>query len=105
MKAFVFGLIIGVIIVPLAVYFWFGTGSAPVATAAPPMPFERMMAHRALNARISKEMPKSIPSPRMKLRIGLELRCIATIARCVIVFRMGRLARLLRGCFPSRHGC
>lgn len=63
MKAFIFGLIIGVISVPFALYAWFGTGSAPVATAAPPMPFERMMAHRALNARVSKEMPKSVPIP------------------------------------------
>jgi thiosulfate dehydrogenase len=62
-KAFIFGLILGVIAVPFIVYAWFGTGSAPVATSAPPMPFERMLAHRALNARISKEMPKSVPIP------------------------------------------
>ena len=61
MKTFVFGLIVGVILVPLCVYFYFVSGSAPVATSAPPMPMERMLAHKALNARIAKEMPASVP--------------------------------------------
>lgn len=61
MKTFIFGLIIGVIAVPFAVYAYFASGNAPVATSAPPMLFERMLANRALKARISKEMPKSVP--------------------------------------------
>ncbi len=61
MKAFIFGLILGVIAVPLAGYFYIVSGSAPVATSAAPMPFERMLAHRALDALIKKEMPKTIP--------------------------------------------
>jgi thiosulfate dehydrogenase len=61
MKAFVVGLIIGVAVVPLAVYFYFASGNAPVATSAPPMPFEKTLAHMALHARLEKEMPKSVP--------------------------------------------
>jgi thiosulfate dehydrogenase len=61
LKTFLIGLVIGVIAVPLCVYIYFVTGSAPVATAAPPLPFEKALAHGALNARIAKEMPKSIP--------------------------------------------
>lgn len=61
MKTFVFGLIVGVILVPVCGYFYFGSGAVPVATSAPPMPFEMMLAHRALDARISKEMPASVP--------------------------------------------
>jgi thiosulfate dehydrogenase len=61
LKAFIIGLIIGVIAVPMAVYFYFSTGSAPVATSAPPMPFEKMFAHMALDAKIKKEMPKTVP--------------------------------------------
>lgn len=61
MKAFIIGLILGVIAVPLAVYFYFATGMAPVATSAPPMPFEKMMARKALHAKIEKEMPKTVP--------------------------------------------
>ena len=61
MKTFLIGLIIGVIAVPLCVYIYFVTGSAPVATAAPAMMFEKTLAHAALSARIAKEMPKSVP--------------------------------------------
>lgn len=61
MKKFVLGVIVGVILVPLCGYFYFGSGAVPVATSAPPMPFERMLAHKALDARISKEMPNGVP--------------------------------------------
>jgi len=63
LKTFLIGLIIGLILVPLCVYVYFVTGSAPVATAAPDMPFEKMLAHGALSAHIAKEMPKSVPVP------------------------------------------
>jgi thiosulfate dehydrogenase len=61
MKAFVVGLILGFIAVPAVVYFYFSSGSAPVATSAPPMPFEKTFARMALHARLDKEMPKSAP--------------------------------------------
>ena len=61
MKKFIFGLILGVIAVPVLVYWYFSSGRAPVATSAPPMPFERMLARTALHARLEKEMPKSPP--------------------------------------------
>ena len=61
MGKFVLGLIVGLVAVPLAVYFYFSTGMAPVATAAPPMPFEKTFARMALHARLDKEMPKSVP--------------------------------------------
>jgi len=58
---FLIGLILGMILVPLAVYVYFASGSAPVATSAAPMPFEKMLAGTALHARMDKEMPKSAP--------------------------------------------
>jgi thiosulfate dehydrogenase len=63
MGKFVFGVIIGVILVPLTVYLYFRTGMAPVATTAPPMPFEKMFANMALHARMDKEVPKTVPIP------------------------------------------
>jgi mono/diheme cytochrome c family protein len=63
MGKFLFGLIIGVILVPVMVYFYFSTGMAPVATTAPPMPFEKMFANMALHARMDKEVPKTVPIP------------------------------------------
>lgn len=61
MGRFIFGVIIGVVIVPLCVYLYFMTGMAPVATTAPPMPFEKMFARMALHTRMDKEVPKTVP--------------------------------------------
>lgn len=63
MGKFLIGLIIGLIAVPLIVYVYFSRGMAPVATSAPPMPFEKTFARMALHARLDKEMPKSAPIP------------------------------------------
>lgn len=61
MKTFLVGLLIGLIAVPLCVYIYFVTGSAPVATSAPPMPFEKTLADGALSSHLAKEMPQSVP--------------------------------------------
>lgn len=61
MKKFLIGLIVGLVAVPALVYSYFSSGSAPVATSAPPMPFERMLASKALHARLDKEMPATVP--------------------------------------------
>lgn len=57
----VFGIILGVAGACLGVYSYFVTGQAPVATSAHPLPFEKKLAHQALNARIRREMPKTVP--------------------------------------------
>jgi mono/diheme cytochrome c family protein len=61
MRKFLVGLILGLIAIPVGVYFYFSTGTAPVATAAAPMPFEKAFAGMALHARMDKEMPKTVP--------------------------------------------
>lgn len=61
MRKFLFGVIIGLALLPIAVYFYFSRGIAPVATSAPPMPFEKTLARMALHARLDKEMPKTVP--------------------------------------------
>lgn len=58
---FVFRLIIGLMVVPFAASLYFASSSAPVATSAPAMPFEKMLAKKALHARLDREIPKSIP--------------------------------------------
>jgi len=58
---FLAGLIIGLILIPAAVYFYFSSGAAPVATDAAALRFEKMLARKALHARMEKEMPKSVP--------------------------------------------
>jgi mono/diheme cytochrome c family protein len=61
MGKFLFGLILGLVMLPVIVYFYFSKGIAPVATSAPPMPFEKMFARMALHARLDKEVPKTVP--------------------------------------------
>ena len=63
MKAFLLGLLIGVILWPLGVYFYLRLGYAPVATSAPPLPLERKIVSMALKARLAKEAPGEAPIP------------------------------------------
>jgi thiosulfate dehydrogenase len=58
---FILGVIVGILLVAAGAYFYFSTGMAPVATTDNTMPFEAMMANKALHARIDKEMPKTVP--------------------------------------------
>jgi thiosulfate dehydrogenase len=58
---FLIGLVIGLLLMPVAGYFYFTGGFAPVATSAGPMPFEKMLAGKALHTRLEKEMPKTVP--------------------------------------------
>ena len=60
---FVGGLVLGLVLVPLFGFLYFVSGSAPVAVTDSDMPFESYFAHKALNARIKKEMPKNVPVP------------------------------------------
>ncbi len=61
MKGFLLGLVIGIVVVPALVFGYFFSGGAPVATSAPPLPFERILAGSALHARIAKEKPSTSP--------------------------------------------
>ena len=61
MKTFLLGLIIGLLVLPAFGWMYFRYGYAPVATSSSPMPFEKTLAHIALNARIEKEAPKNVP--------------------------------------------
>ena len=58
---FIAGLLLGLLIVPFGAYLYFTGGGAPVATTDSDMPFENFLAHKALNARIAKDMPKTVP--------------------------------------------
>jgi thiosulfate dehydrogenase len=59
--AFLPGLIIGLIIIPIGVYCYFRFGYAPVATGAAAMPFEKTFAKMGLHARMDKEYPRNAP--------------------------------------------
>ena len=74
MATLVLGMILGVAAIAFGVYCYFATGRAPVATSAPPMPFEKKLAHQALNARVNREMPKSVPLQPDESNLGAGAR-------------------------------
>jgi thiosulfate dehydrogenase len=57
MKSFVIGVIVGVLILPLAFAVYVASGRMPAATSDPPIPFEAAIAGGALYARIKREAP------------------------------------------------
>jgi thiosulfate dehydrogenase len=60
---FLFGVVVGLLIVPVFAYIYLRLGYAPVATAAPPLPLEKTITGMALNARVAKEAPAQTPVP------------------------------------------
>ena len=50
LKGVVIGFVLALIIIVGGFYYYFAAGMAPVATADPPMPFEKQLAHMALDA-------------------------------------------------------
>jgi len=57
MKFFAIGLLVGLLILPLVGAFYVMTGRLPVAATDHTLPYERRIAHLALNARIRREAP------------------------------------------------
>ena len=54
-KGVVIGFLLAVVFIAGAVFSYFASGMAPVATADPPMPFEKKLANMALDAHIEKQ--------------------------------------------------
>lgn len=63
MGRILFGVIIGILLIPVLGYCWFKFGHPPVAVTDPPLPFERFVTHIPLNARINSEMIHNAPIP------------------------------------------
>lgn len=57
------GVLLGILLVPIAVAAWMWRGNLPVAVADPPFPEERKIAGMALDSRIDREMVKTSPIP------------------------------------------
>jgi mono/diheme cytochrome c family protein len=54
LKGLIVGILLAVLLIVGGVYFYFAKGRAPVATNAPPAPFERKLAKLALSAYLDK---------------------------------------------------
>jgi mono/diheme cytochrome c family protein len=62
-KGLILGIIVGVLLIPIGVYYYFSSGRAPVATKSDPMPFERQLAYAALDAYLDKKPHPEAPVP------------------------------------------
>jgi len=54
LKGLILGVLVGVLLIAAGAYLYFATGQAPVATSAPPMPFEKRFARMGLHAYLNK---------------------------------------------------
>jgi mono/diheme cytochrome c family protein len=61
MMRLLLGVLLGVVLVPLAVLGWLRFGHVPVAVDDPPLPQERLLTGMALDARIGRELAKTPP--------------------------------------------
>jgi thiosulfate dehydrogenase len=99
-KFFLLGLILGLIAIPIGVYFYFATGSAPVATAAEAMPFEKMLARKALHARVEKEMPHNVPLPAVESTYRMGAQVYRDNCAVCHSFSDGEPGNIAKGMFP-----
>lgn len=58
---FLLGLILGLILVPIAALCFLQFGNLPVAVADPAFPMEKQIVHVPMDKRVNKEAPKSAP--------------------------------------------
>jgi len=61
MARVLFGILLGILIVPVGVGIWLYNGQVPVAVTDPPLPNEEQIMHIPLNARIQKELIQMSP--------------------------------------------
>ena len=61
MLKFVSGFLAAIVFIAVAGYSYFALGFAPVATAAPPIPFETTLAKIGLEKAIAGHMPATVP--------------------------------------------
>jgi len=90
-RGFVVGLLVGVLLLTGSVYYYFASGMAPVATADPPMPFEKKMASKALNAHIDRQNIASSPVPADEPNLLAGAKIIRSSAPYAMVYRTSPL--------------
>jgi thiosulfate dehydrogenase len=74
-KGLVLGIVVGVSLVFAGIWFYFTSGSAPVAVTDPPMPFEEKLASAALDTHVGKLAPKNpaVPADEANYLAGAEV--------------------------------
>jgi thiosulfate dehydrogenase len=63
MLRFLFGIVIGLLLLPVGAWLWFSHGHPPVAVADAPLPFEREITSVPLNSRIDRDAKDQAKAP------------------------------------------
>jgi thiosulfate dehydrogenase len=63
MLRFLFGIVIGLLLLPVGAWLWFSHGHPPVAVADAPLPFERQITSVPLNARVDHDTQQQAKAP------------------------------------------
>jgi mono/diheme cytochrome c family protein len=98
---FLVGLVIGILLVPAALFLFIWLGYAPVSTKSAPLPFERKLAGMALDKRIDKEAPKD--SPMQPTEENLLAGAKIYIENCAVCHgtTAGSESVIAKGMFPE----
>ena len=74
-KGLIWGILLTLLSIAAGVYFYFSSGRAPVATAAPPMPFESKLARMGLHAYLDKlpHPEPQVPADEANLIAGAKV--------------------------------
>jgi thiosulfate dehydrogenase len=101
MKAFLAGVVIGIVLVPAALFLFIWLGYAPVSTKSAPLPFERKLAGMALDKRIDNEAPKD--SPVQPTEENLLAGAKIYIENCAVCHgtATGSQSAIAKGMFPE----
>ncbi|HXX16488.1 MAG TPA: c-type cytochrome [Candidatus Eremiobacteraceae bacterium] len=75
LRGVLIGILIGLLLVIIGVYYYFAGGLAPVATKAPTMPFEHKLANMALHSYLDKKphSPAPVPADEPNLLAGAKV--------------------------------
>jgi len=75
LKGLILGVLLGVVLIAGGVYFYFSSGRAPVATSAPPMPFEKTLAKMGQQAYLDKlpHPEPQVPADEANLISGAKI--------------------------------
>lgn len=99
MRAFLLGLLIGLVALPIGIWCWLNWGHPPVAVADPPVYFEKSLVHIPLHRRIDAEMPQhaAMAATPVNLLLGAEVYR----AQCAVCHGLyGRKAPIGAQMFP-----
>ncbi len=97
MRRFLFGAVIGVVLVVVAQVLFLTMGGMPVATRGGPLPLERYLANRALENATEKEegLVSPLPPDEKNLAAGAE------VYRTTCAVCHGALGEVKRGVIPA----